>query len=60
AEIGQGRFDTLHTWLRENIYRHGSKYTAQELLARVTGKPLTIEPYLAYLRTKYSDIYGPL
>ena len=60
AEIGQGRFDTLHTWLRENIYLHGARYTADELLQQVTGQPLTIAPYLAYLRTKYSSIYGAL
>ncbi|MCL4826993.1 MAG: carboxypeptidase M32 [Caldilinea sp.] len=60
VEIGEGRFDTLHTWLRENIYRHGARYTADELLRRVTGQPLTIEPYLGYLRSKYSDLYGAL
>lgn len=59
-EIGQGYFETLHTWLRENIYCHGSRYTPDELLRKVTNQPLTIEPYLAYLRTKYGDIYGPL
>ena len=59
-EIGQGKFATLHTWLRANIYRPGSKYTANELLQRVTGQPLTIDPYLTYLRTKYSGIYGAL
>jgi carboxypeptidase Taq len=57
-EIRQGRFETLHTFLRENLYRHGSKYTANELLQRVTGGSLSLEPYLAYLRTKYSSIYG--
>jgi len=60
GEIGQGRFDTLHTWLRDNIYCHGSRFTADELLQRVTGQPLTIQPYLGYLRTKYSGIYGEL
>lgn len=59
-EIGAGRFTTLHTWLRDNIYRHGAKYTAQELLLRVTGQPLTLTPYLTYLRTKYNAIYGLL
>jgi carboxypeptidase Taq len=58
AEIRQGRFGMLHNFLRENIYRHGSKFTANELLARVTGGPLTLEPYLEYLRTKYSSIYN--
>jgi carboxypeptidase Taq len=25
SEIASGKFDTLHTWLRDNVYRHGSK-----------------------------------
>ena len=57
-QIAQGQFDTLHAWLRDNIYRHGSKFTAAELLPRVTGSPLTLKPYLIYLRTKYAEIYG--
>ena len=55
AQIGRGEFGTLHGWLRENIYRHGAKYTANELVERVTGGPLTIEPYMAYLRGKFLD-----
>lgn len=53
-EIGQGQFDTLHTWLREHIYQHGSKFTPNELVERVTGNPLTIKPYIAYLKSKWS------
>ncbi len=56
-EVGQGKFDTLHSWLRENIYQHGSKFTASELLERVTGGPLTITPYINYLQTKYGALY---
>jgi len=59
-EIGQGCFTTLHNWLRHNIYRHGARYTADELLRRVTGQPLTLEPYLTYLSRKYSELYGPM
>ena len=58
SEIGRGQFSTLLAWLRENIYRHGSKFTAAELLQRVTGSPLTLHPYLTYLRGKYGVIYG--
>lgn len=58
AEIGQGRFDTLYGWLRENIYQHGAKFTASELIERVTGGPLRIEPYIAYLKTKYGELYN--
>ena len=57
AEIAQGQFGTLLGWLRENIYQHGSKFTAAELVQRVTGGPLSIEPYIRYLRTKYGELY---
>ncbi len=57
AEIAGGRFDTLHGWLRENIYSLGSKYTAPELIERVIGGPLDIGPYIHYLRTKYGQLY---
>ena len=57
GEIEGGKFGTLHGWLRENIYQHGSKYTPSELIERVTGGPLSIEPYLQYLRAKYGELY---
>jgi carboxypeptidase Taq len=57
AEIEEGEFGTLHDWLKENIYQHGSKYTASELVERVTGGPMSIEPYIRYLRTKYGELY---
>jgi carboxypeptidase Taq len=57
AEIGVGQFGTLHTWLRTNIYQHGSKFTTDELINRVTGSSLQLTPYLTYLRTKYGALY---
>jgi carboxypeptidase Taq len=57
AEMRQGKFSTLHTWLIENIYRHGSKFTAPELIRRITGGDISIEPYITYLRTKYGQLY---
>lgn len=58
TEIEQGQFETLHGWLRENIYQYGSKFTANELIERVTGGPLSIDPYINYLRTKFGDLYN--
>ncbi len=58
GEIEEGEFGTLHGWLKENIYQHGSKYTATELVQRVTGGPMSIEPYIRYLRTKYGELYN--
>ncbi len=57
AEIGRGEFGTLHNWLKENIYHSGSKFTANELVERVTGGPLTIKPYIQYLHTKFGELY---
>jgi len=57
SEMEQGRFDILHNWLKENLYQHGRKFTAAELLQRVTGGPLRIEPYIQYLKTKYGELY---
>ena len=56
-EMAQGAFGTLHGWLVENVYRHGRKFTADELITRVTGRPLSIEPYVRYLKTKYGALY---
>ena len=58
SEIERGQFGTLHEFLRANIYQHGSKYTANDLLQRVTGGPLSLEPYFAYLTTKFGEMYG--
>lgn len=57
TEIGSGKFDTLHNWLKTNIYYHGSKFTPDELVQRATGQPMTIEPYIKYLREKYGELY---
>jgi carboxypeptidase Taq len=56
-QIAHGDFTALHSWLKEQIYQHGSKYTADELIRRATGSELTIQPYLDYLRKKYSELY---
>jgi carboxypeptidase Taq len=48
----------LKNWLTQEIYTHGRKYEPAELIQRVTGRPLEVEPYLAYLRTKFGALYG--
>lgn len=57
AHIRHGRFGELLHWLRENIHRHGRKYDPQDLVERVTGSRITMEPYVQYLTDKYSEIY---
>jgi len=56
-EIATGQFRTLHTWLRDHIYQHGSKFVPNDLVKHATGKAMTIKPYLDYLREKYGALY---
>ena len=57
-EMRRGQFDALRSWLKQNIYRHGSKYDPQDLVARATGASLDTAPYLRYLRDKFGALYN--
>ena len=56
--IAAGELSPLREWLRENVHRHGSKFTSGELLERVVGAPISVEPFVAYLKAKLGDAYG--
>jgi len=51
----RGEFAPLREWLREHIHRHGRKFPPRELLRRITGDDLRVEPFLRYLREKLAD-----
>ncbi len=57
SEVEQGRFDTLRGWLREHVYQHGAKFTADELVRRATGRPMSLDPYMDYLWNKFRPLY---
>lgn len=48
----------LLDWLRKNIHVHGQRYRAHELVEKVTGQPLSIEPFMNYVTEKFSAVYG--
>ena len=56
-EIAGGEFRTLHSWLRDNVYQHGGKFTPNHLIERATGAAMSITPYFDYLRKKYAALY---
>ena len=57
-QIRRGEFATWLAWLREKIHQHGGKFEPQELIQRVTGSKIDSAPYMRYLKTKFTDIYG--
>ena len=56
-ETAGGEFGTLYGWLRENLYRHGSKFVPNDLVERATGVTMHMRPYLDYLHGKYGALY---
>ena len=56
-QIREGEFSPLLGWLRENLHRHGARYYPDELVERVTGRPLDTVPYLSYLNEKFGELY---
>jgi carboxypeptidase Taq len=58
ADFRRGEFGRLKGWLNDKVHRPGQRYRAGELCRRVTGKPLSHQPLLTYLRNKYGPLYG--
>ena len=51
-QMERGELSGLTDWLREHLWRHGRKFTPQEMLERIVGGGLDPEPYLNYLNGK--------
>ena len=58
TEIQRGHLLPLKNWLNYNIHQCGRQYSAADLLHLVTGRTLSVEPFLSYLQTKIGDVYG--
>jgi carboxypeptidase Taq len=54
-QLARGDFAPLRGWLREHVHRHGRTFEPRELLRRVTGEELRVEPLVTYLRDKLAD-----
>lgn len=53
-----GNTESILTWLRMNIYKHGRTLTSEELCTAVCGKPLDIHYFLGYILAKHKNIYN--
>lgn len=55
--LSTGDCAPLKDWLTERVYRPGRSLDPGELIVAVTGEPLSPEPFLAYVKAKYGEIY---
>ena len=56
-ELAKGNVAIILEWLRKNIHRFGKIREAPELLEAITGERPTPEPWLRYIKSKFSRIY---
>ncbi|HEY4825942.1 MAG TPA: carboxypeptidase M32 [Solirubrobacteraceae bacterium] len=57
AQLASGELHGLREWLRERVHQYGAKFSTDELLRRVTGDPIEVGPFVAYLKGKLSHVY---
>jgi len=53
-----GDFSPVLGWLRSNVHAKGDLYDPADLVKVVTGKDVSVAPFLKYLDRKMSRIYG--
>jgi carboxypeptidase Taq len=56
-DFARGDFTWLLGWLRENVHRHGRRFSALELVRRITGEELSPRHLVAYLKDRYGSLY---
>jgi carboxypeptidase Taq len=57
-QMEAGEFGALRDWLRANVHVFGRARSADEIVERSTGRPLSSAPFIDYLRSKYVGLYG--
>jgi len=58
SQIASGDFTPLLQWFRTNIHQHGRRYSPAQLCEKATGKPLSNEPLVSYLKEKLYPVYS--
>lgn len=53
-KVSVGNLSFLEDFLKENVHKYGKIYLPNELIKKITGKPLNPEKYIKYLQKKYS------
>ncbi len=53
--VEKADFGFIHDWLHDNVWKHGRRYDGNELIRKISGKPLYAKPYITYLNQKYGN-----
>jgi len=55
--VREGEFGPILDWQREQVHRHGCRYTTPDLIESATGEGLTADYFLEYAESKFGDLY---
>ena len=55
--LTMGNFNPVKTWLIDNIHQQGNLFDPEELIKKVTGSNLNVDPFINYLESKYKKLY---
>lgn len=55
GQLKAGNVRPLRDWFDEHVYQYGSSYTGREFVERITGGPISVEPLVRYLRSKFDS-----
>jgi len=58
GQLAQGDTSGATAWLRENVQTLGGLYEPKDVIARARGASPSEAPLLAYLKAKFTSIYG--
>jgi carboxypeptidase Taq len=58
TDIRRGHFVGLNKWLNEKVHVHGRRFDGDTLMEKATGSKTSAAPFIAYLKEKYSELYG--
>jgi len=56
-ELKKGNFGLTRKWLKENIHQKGNLFDPKDLVKTVTGKKISVWPFINYLEKKFKSIY---
>tara|TARA_B110000037_G_scaffold29139_1_gene34914 strand:+ start:190291 stop:191793 length:1503 start_codon:yes stop_codon:yes gene_type:complete len=57
AQITAKNYAPLREWLRSHVHSLGRRYLTQDFVRTVTGRPLSHEPLIKYLKDRYGRLY---
>lgn len=58
TQLSQGDTSGATEWLRVNVQQYGGLYEPRDIIARARGAEPSEAPLLAYLKAKFTGIYG--